>query len=61
MRHEWILNVLADLQLYAELNGLPDIAERAGAALAAAERELAGVPAPVPPAEAERLPARECS
>ena len=41
MRHEWILNVLADLHLYAELNGLPETAERAGAAMAAAERELA--------------------
>lgn len=61
MRHEWILNVLADLQLYAELNGLSDTAEHAGAALAAAEQELAPAPVPPPVAEAARLSAPECS
>ena len=41
MRHDWILNVLADLQNYAEKNDLPAIAVAAKQNLAIARSEIA--------------------
>lgn len=41
MRHDWILNVLADLQIYAEKNDLPAIAVAAKQNLAIARSEIA--------------------
>ena len=40
MPHEWILQVLADLEDYALANDLPAIAEAAGEALIVARAEL---------------------
>jgi hypothetical protein len=40
MRHEWILDVLTDLRLYAEKNCLPAIAIEAERALIVARAEL---------------------
>ena len=54
MRHDWILEVLADLRGYAERNALPDTARAAAAALAAARAELAPEPATVVDAGPER-------
>ncbi len=41
MRHDWIFDVLSDLQDYAVANGLTDLASRVAAALEAARREVA--------------------
>jgi hypothetical protein len=41
MRHDWILNVLADLQSYAEKNDLPVIAEAAKQNIIIARSEIA--------------------
>ena len=41
MRHEWILEVLADLQVYAERNGLQATALKAQDALRVARAEMA--------------------
>ena len=41
MRHSWIIDVLADLQAYAEMNNLPATAASAGQALAVARAEIA--------------------
>ena len=43
MRHNWIIDVLADLQAYGELNNLPAIAASAGQALAVARAEIAAI------------------
>ena len=42
MRHDWILDVLADLRAYALTNGLPQLATELDAALRTAGREIAG-------------------
>lgn len=47
MRHDWIIDVLSDLRLYAEANGLQATARAADAALAVARDETRD-PAPVP-------------
>jgi hypothetical protein len=41
MRHDWILNVLADLQSYAEKNDLPVIAAAAKQNIIIARSEIA--------------------
>lgn len=41
MPHGWILDVLTDLQTYAEANNLPIIADAAAQALEVAKVELA--------------------
>lgn len=41
MRHDWIFNVLADLQTYAEKNDLPAIAAAAKHNLIIARSEIA--------------------
>ena len=41
MRHSWILDVLNDLQSYAQMNDLPDIAAAAAQILTIAEVEIA--------------------
>ncbi|MEY4984215.1 MAG: hypothetical protein RIR62_2481 [Pseudomonadota bacterium] len=41
MRHDWILDVLADLRGYAERNALPATARAAADALALVRAELA--------------------
>lgn len=41
MRHDWIFNVLADLQTYAEKNELPAIAAAAKQNLILARSEIA--------------------
>jgi hypothetical protein len=41
MRHDWIFNVLADLQTYAEKNDLPAIAAAAKQNLIIARSEIA--------------------
>lgn len=41
MRHDWIFNVLADLQTYAEKNDLPAIAASAKQNLIIARSEIA--------------------
>lgn len=43
MRHNWIIDVLADLQAYAELNELAAIAVAAGQTLAVARAEIAAI------------------
>lgn len=40
MRHDWIIDVLADLRSYAERNALPATARAAADALAVARAEL---------------------
>ncbi len=42
-RHDWIFDVLSDLQDYATANGLPDLAASVAVSLAVARRETAGV------------------
>lgn len=42
MRHEWIFDVLKDLQAYARENDLPRLAEVAEEALDVARAEVAG-------------------
>ena len=49
MPHEWIMQVLSDLQDYAIANGLPAIAEMAAEGLVIAKEELALVNAVAPP------------
>jgi hypothetical protein len=41
-RHDWIIDLLTDLQDYAVANGLPDLALSVEAALVIARREAAG-------------------
>ena len=41
MRHSWILDVLNDLQSYAQINDLPAIAAAAAQILTIAEAEIA--------------------
>ncbi len=41
MRHDWIFDVLSDLQAYAERNGLPDLALNLAATLIEARHEVA--------------------
>jgi hypothetical protein len=43
MNHDWIFEVLADLQAYAEKNGLPETAASAAEALAVARGEIAAI------------------
>jgi hypothetical protein len=52
MRHAWIFDVLADLKLYAERNGLSATALKAAEALAVARAEVgtADAKAEPPPA-----------
>jgi hypothetical protein len=45
MRHDWIFDVLIDLRLYAQSNGLPALALKAEEALRIARAEIAGVTA----------------
>ena len=45
MRHEWIFDVLSDLRLYAQSNGLPALAIKAEEALHIARAEVAASPA----------------
>ncbi len=40
MHHDWIFDVLRDLQAYASANGLPALAAKAEEALRTAELEL---------------------
>jgi hypothetical protein len=42
MRHDWIFDVLSDLQAYAERNGLPELAQKIAETLTLAEREING-------------------
>ena len=42
-RHDWIFDVLSDLQDYATANGLPDFAASVAVSLAVARRETGGV------------------
>lgn len=41
MRHDWIFDVLRDLETYAQANGLPALAVKAGEALRVARAEMA--------------------
>ena len=41
-RHDWIFDVLSDLQDYATANGLPDLAASVAVSVAVARRETAG-------------------
>lgn len=41
MRHDWIFDVLSDLQAYAERNGLPDLALNLAATMIEARHEVA--------------------
>lgn len=41
MRHDWIFDVLSDLRLYAQSNGLPALALKAEEALRIARAEVA--------------------
>jgi hypothetical protein len=41
LRHDWIFDVLTDLRLYAQKNGLPDTAEGAEALLRLVRAEMA--------------------
>lgn len=43
MRHSWILDVLRDLETYAELNDLPAIAASVAQTLGVAQAELAAL------------------
>jgi hypothetical protein len=45
MRHDWILDVLADLQTYAAANDLPELALKVAEALDLARREIAAIEA----------------
>jgi hypothetical protein len=40
MRHDWIVEVLADLLTYARRNGLPALAEQTEATLNVARKEI---------------------
>jgi hypothetical protein len=40
MRHDWILDMLADLQDYARRNDLPELAQKTEEALVVARREI---------------------
>jgi hypothetical protein len=40
MRHDWIIDVLADLRVYAEENDLPALAVQVNTALQVAELEI---------------------
>lgn len=51
MRHNWIFDVLSDLQAYAERNGLPDLARNLGSVLADARWEVAQAVPPTDPVE----------
>jgi hypothetical protein len=42
-RHDWIFDVLSDLQDYAKANGLAELAASVAATLAVARRETAGL------------------
>ncbi len=55
-RHDWIFDMLSDLQDYALANGLPDLASSVEVTLAVARRETAGDerPANHRPARRER-------
>jgi hypothetical protein len=44
MRHDWILEVLTDLQRYAQANDLPALADKAEEVLQVARREIAAPP-----------------
>ncbi len=41
MRHDWIFDVLSDLQDYAQGNGLPGLAAKVAETLVQAEHEIA--------------------
>ncbi|MEM8980822.1 MAG: hypothetical protein AAGD04_15150 [Pseudomonadota bacterium] len=43
MTHDWIIDVLADLKLFARANAMPDLAEHLEDAAMVATRELAVV------------------
>lgn len=49
MRHDWIIDVLSDLQDYARRNDLAELALKVDEALAAARREIAAADADAPP------------
>jgi hypothetical protein len=46
MRHQWVLDVLADARDYAVLNGLPRLADKLVEALEVAQAEIAAQPDP---------------
>jgi hypothetical protein len=48
-RHDWIFDVLSDLQDYALANGLPDLATSVEMTLTVARRETAGSEGPADP------------
>lgn len=48
MRHDWIIDVLSDLQDYARRNDLADLALKVDEALATARREIAAADADAP-------------
>jgi hypothetical protein len=43
--HDWIFDLLSDLQDYALANGLPDLASSVASALVVAHREASGIEA----------------
>ena len=46
MRHEWIVDVLADLLAYTRENGFDDLSEQVAFTLAMAERDLRAAQGP---------------
>jgi hypothetical protein len=52
MRHDWMIDVLADLHDYATRNGLPTLARKIEEAQALARADLAGEAAEDPPPSA---------
>ncbi|QCO55945.1 hypothetical protein EOK75_09465 [Pseudorhodobacter turbinis] len=50
MRHDWIFDVLADLQVYASENDLPALAAQVVTALQIAELEIGAEAGQAPPA-----------
>jgi hypothetical protein len=46
MRHQWVLDVLANARDYAVLNGLPQLADKLAEALEVAQAEIAAQPDP---------------
>ena len=54
LRHDWVFDVLTDLAVYAEANGLTELARKAREALDVAREEVAEMPdAPEGPAEGD--------
>ena len=40
MANDWILDVLSDLQRFADLNGMPELSDKLGSATESASREI---------------------